>query len=133
MFPTETQVIIAMENTFASALREVRKRRRLRQEDLARMLGVGRPTIANWERGAKLPSLASLIKLSQMLHVSTDELLGTAGAQQPSSVPKVFPTPVDPVVALAAERSGVSPAVLAAFIAALKSQEHWEDRSEAGT
>ncbi|MBC7337354.1 MAG: helix-turn-helix transcriptional regulator, partial [Clostridia bacterium] len=43
-----------MENTFASALREVRKRRRLRQEDLARMLGVGRPTIANWERGAKL-------------------------------------------------------------------------------
>jgi len=122
-----------MENTFATALREIRKRRRLKQEDLARMVGVGRPTIANWERGAKLPSLASLVKLSQVLQVSTDELLGTATAQQGSSVPKVFPTPVDPVVALAAERSGVSPTVLAAFIAALKSQEHCQDKFEAGT
>ena len=122
-----------MENTFATALREIRKRRRLKQEDLARMVGVGRPTIANWERGAKLPSLASLVKLSQVLQVSTDELLGTATAQQACSVPKVSPTPVDPVVALAAERSGVSPAVLAAFIAALKSQEHCQDKFEAGT
>ena len=122
-----------MENSFATALREIRKRRRLKQEDLARMVGVGRPTIANWERGAKLPSLASLVKLSQVLQVSTDELLGTATAQQASSGPQIFPTPVDPVVALAAERSGVPPAVLAAFIAALKSQEQWQERSEAGT
>lgn len=122
-----------MENTFATALREIRKRRRLKQEDLARMVGVGRPTIANWERGAKLPSLASLVKLSQVLQVSTDELLGTANAQQSSSVPKVVPTPVDPVVALAAERSGVSPAALETLIAALKSQEEWRKTSEAGT
>jgi transcriptional regulator with XRE-family HTH domain len=96
----------------------------LRQKDLARMAGVDRSTLANWERGAKQPSLDTVVRLSEILGVSLDELVGTAGRSP--SLPPVFCRFLasDPLVKLLAERSGVPAKAIAAFIVALQTLEN---------
>lgn len=105
---------------FGTALRQFRKQMGLRQGDLAKMLGVERSTVANWERGAKQPSLDTLVKLSEVLGISLDELAGTARISAPSPPVSYFALACDPVVNLLAERTGVPAKTIAAFIAALQ-------------
>jgi transcriptional regulator with XRE-family HTH domain len=49
------------------ALRAARLSRGLRQDDLANLLGVDRSTIARYESGARSMSVATLIKVAQLL------------------------------------------------------------------
>jgi len=110
-------------NQFGKALKQLRHKMGLRQNDVAKMLGVERSTVANWERGAKQPSLNILLKLREVLGVSLDELVGAAPP------PTVFPPACykllcsDPLVMLLAERTGVPATTIAAFIAALQISE----------
>lgn len=109
---------------FGDALRRLRQRMGLRQKELASMAGVERSTLANWERGAKQPSLDTVVRLSQILGVSLDELVGTAEGS--SSLPTTFYRFLvsDPLVRLLAERTGVPAKTIAAFIAALQTPEN---------
>lgn len=52
-----------------------RVRRGLSKDDLARVMGVSRKTIHNWENAGRIPS-AALLRLADFFGVSTDYLLG---------------------------------------------------------
>lgn len=57
-------------------LKELRKKKGLTQEDLAKYLGVSIMSIFNYEKGAYGMSEETLIKLSELLGCTVDELLG---------------------------------------------------------
>lgn len=53
----------------------LRKKKKLSQEDLAELIGVTRQTISNWELGETSPNPLQLKQLSKTLNISIDELL----------------------------------------------------------
>lgn len=58
-----------------SRIREFRKRAGITQEELAQLLGVSRPAVAQWERGINNPRADMLIKLANLFKCSIDDLL----------------------------------------------------------
>jgi len=56
-------------------LLQARKVNQLKQEEVADKIFVSRQTISNWENGKSYPDIISIIKLSDLYHVSLDELL----------------------------------------------------------
>lgn len=54
----------------------VRKKAKMTQQDLADTIGVNRVSVARWERGEYTPSIATMLKLSELFNVSVDYLLG---------------------------------------------------------
>lgn len=65
----------ALAKNLAHNLIEVRQKRNLTQEGLAKLVGLPRSTIANLESGEGNPSLINLAKLSGALHISIEQLL----------------------------------------------------------
>ncbi len=63
---------------FAERLKELRKQSHLTQVELAKRLGIGQSSYADWERGKKNPTQENLIKLAQILNVSVDYLVGNS-------------------------------------------------------
>lgn len=57
-------------------IRLLRKKKGLSQEELASHLNVVRQTISKWEKGYSVPDADMLAKLSNVLEVSANELLG---------------------------------------------------------
>lgn len=57
-------------------IKELREARGLTQEYLAQQLGVTQGTVANWETGARTPSLTNLVRVADILGVSLDEVMG---------------------------------------------------------
>ena len=64
--------------TFAERLKEHRKQAHLTQVELAKRLGIGQSSYADWERGKKNPTQENLIRLAQTLNVSVDYLVGNS-------------------------------------------------------
>ncbi len=60
---------------FGEVINNLRKSRNLSQVDVAKMLGVSKQTVSNWENNNILPSIEMLIKISKTFSVSTDYLL----------------------------------------------------------
>jgi transcriptional regulator with XRE-family HTH domain len=56
-------------------LQELRKEKRLTQEQLAEQIGVSRRTVSRWETGSNLPDLDVLIELSDIYSVDLREIL----------------------------------------------------------
>lgn len=56
-------------------LKQKRLASNLTQEQLAEKIYVSPKTISNWERGKTFPDIESLINLSQLYHLSLDNLL----------------------------------------------------------
>jgi len=56
-------------------IRTYRTRRKMSQTTLAARAGLHRVTLANIERGAKTPTLATLVRLAQALRVPVARLL----------------------------------------------------------
>ena len=56
-------------------LNRFRKQKKLSQKELAGKLEVGVTTISNWETGVSQPSIEHLLKLSQILEVTVDQLI----------------------------------------------------------
>lgn len=54
---------------------ELRKAKRMSQEQLAEKINVSRQSISKWESGESAPELERLIELSRVFDVSTDYLL----------------------------------------------------------
>jgi methanogenic corrinoid protein MtbC1 len=63
---------------FASRLRELRKKRGLRQKDLALTLGLAQTTIANYEQKLRFPDEKTLGMIADFFGASLDFLLGRA-------------------------------------------------------
>ncbi len=63
---------------FAERLKELRKQAHLTQVELAKRLGIGQSSYADWERGKKKPTQENLVKIAQVLNVSIDYLVGNS-------------------------------------------------------
>ena len=63
---------------FAERLKELRKQAHLTQVELAKRLGIGQSSYADWERGKKKPTQENLVKIAQVLSVSIDYLVGNS-------------------------------------------------------
>ena len=64
-------------------IKDARTRAGMTQEQVAESLGVSRQTISNWETGLSSPGLEKFKALSELFHVSIDELTGTPTAAAP--------------------------------------------------
>ena len=67
-------------NTLGEQIRKYRISLRMTQADFARRLGVTGASVSAYETGTRLPSYDNLVKLSNILGVSTDTLLGRSRA-----------------------------------------------------
>lgn len=63
-------------NYFGEKLKAVRKSKRLTQLDLSIKLGVSKGTISAYEQSLSYPSLETLVKICDILDISSDYLLG---------------------------------------------------------
>ncbi len=61
---------------FGERLKEIRAEKHLKQTDIAKLLNVSGNTVHAWENDKQEPSMATLLKLSEILEVSVDYLLG---------------------------------------------------------
>ena len=61
---------------FAEVLKKARKEKSWNQTDLANLCGVSRNTVVNWESGKSKPKLGDIEKLSFILDISQQELIG---------------------------------------------------------
>ncbi|MFK7900274.1 MAG: helix-turn-helix domain-containing protein [Cyclobacteriaceae bacterium] len=61
---------------FGERLSLVRKRKKISQDELAKMIGVHAPVIGRYERGEVKPSIEVATKIADSLAVSLDYLVG---------------------------------------------------------
>lgn len=61
---------------FAIKFREILKNEQINQSAFADKLGVSRQCITDYKSGKSVPSVQTLCKMSDLLHVSVDYLLG---------------------------------------------------------
>lgn len=59
-------------------LEEERENYHFTQKEVADILHVSRQTVSNWERNVSYPDLESLVYLSDLYHISVDQLLNHA-------------------------------------------------------
>ena len=64
---------MSIKELFPMRLREVREIRKMTQAELGKKSGCR--SIAQFETGARLPSIENVVKIAQALNVSTDQLL----------------------------------------------------------
>ncbi|RSK55507.1 helix-turn-helix domain-containing protein [Bacillus canaveralius] len=57
-------------------IREYRKRRKLTQKELATKVNVSSQVVSNWERGYTSPGTEDIARLTKVLEVTADYLLG---------------------------------------------------------
>ncbi len=78
----------------AQFISELRKGRHLTQKELAEQLGVTDKAVSKWERGLSCPDISLLSELSQILGVTTNELLNgeKAGPSAPEADSIAQPT-----------------------------------------
>lgn len=57
-------------------IKQARKRAGFTQEKMAEAIGVSRTAVTKWEAGESEPTLEKLVKISALLKVSADYLLG---------------------------------------------------------
>lgn len=67
----------------AENIRKIRKKQGLTQERLARLAGISNNTLVKIEIGmAKEPTITTMAKIADALHVSIDELVGRRNASK---------------------------------------------------
>ena len=67
-----------MKATFGSRLKELRKEKRLSQEELGAIIGVAQSTLGSYERETREPSIDGILELAHYFDVSVDYLLGNS-------------------------------------------------------
>lgn len=61
---------------FGEKLRKARQENGMTQQTLADKLFVTRQAVSRWENGARYPDIVTLKKISEILNISVDELVG---------------------------------------------------------
>lgn len=72
--------------SFSTRLKELRKRERLTQQDLADKLNVDRTSVGKWETDRNLANNDILQKICSMFNVSMDYLLGRTDTPSPTEI-----------------------------------------------
>ncbi len=73
-----------METTMGNRIATLRRKKELKQDELAEMLGVSPQAVSKWENDQSCPDISLLPKLSHILGVTVDELLTGESAQSAS-------------------------------------------------
>ena len=68
--------------SFAENLKQLRKEKKLSQEELAEILDVSRQAVSKWEQGIGYPEVEKLLLLSSKLNISLDSLMATEITQK---------------------------------------------------
>ena len=68
-----------MEN-IGDQIKRLRTTRKMTQLDLAKRLNITKSAVSAYENGSRMPSYDVLIKISQIFHVSVDNLLGCSSS-----------------------------------------------------
>lgn len=63
-------------------IKNIRKERRLTQDDLSEMISASRQTISHWEIGRSEPNVKDIIELAKALDISSDYLLEITGIKE---------------------------------------------------
>ena len=63
-------------NAVGERIKELRKARRMTQNEFAERINVTKSTVSAYENGSRLPSYDVLIRIARLFKVSTDHLLG---------------------------------------------------------
>lgn len=58
------------------SIRALREAAGMKQYELAARMGVKQASVCAWESGENYPSVENLMKLADIFHCSTDEVLG---------------------------------------------------------
>lgn len=80
------------EISFGKMLAKLRKERNLTQQELADILNVSNKTISKWETNTTAPDIDSLKRLSQVLNVPVDVLLGNSNITTTPKISKSKPS-----------------------------------------
>ena len=70
-----------MISTFSSRLKVLRQNKNLRQEQVAKLVGVNKSAISSYENNLRQPSYDILVRLANLYRVSTDYLLGQTNSR----------------------------------------------------
>lgn len=65
-----------MKETFGQRLARLRKEHNLTQNDIGEKLNISYQAVSKWENDLTAPDIDTLVKLSDIFHISIDELLG---------------------------------------------------------
>ena len=60
---------------YGKAIRQLRQKKGISQEELANRLNVSRQTISKWEVGESTPDMENLVAISELFEISLDELV----------------------------------------------------------
>jgi len=71
---------------FADVYKAARKAAKINQAAVARACGLSQPAVGKWEKNVSEPSLANLVKVADLLGVSTDYLLGRTDISAPVNI-----------------------------------------------
>jgi transcriptional regulator with XRE-family HTH domain len=74
--PRRSRKTDTVERTIGAKLVELRKRRAMKQVDLAAQLGMSQSLLSRYEKGRLRLHGALVTEMAKALHVSTDEILG---------------------------------------------------------
>ena len=77
---------------FGQKLKELRRKHKITQEQLAKIINVERSSIGKYESTNTIPSKETLLKIAQYFNVSTDYLLGNESTQQKRESKKTIET-----------------------------------------
>ena len=77
--------------TFAEKLKNLRKCKKITQEELAKIINVERSSIGKYESANTIPSNDTLIKIAEYFNVSTDYLLGKANVKNNDTYTNLYP------------------------------------------
>ena len=62
-------------------IKRMRMARGMSQVDFAKLIGVTKQCVSNWENDNVIPSIEMLVKIADVFNVKTDLLLGRDGAE----------------------------------------------------
>ena len=64
-----------MKKTMGEKINDLRKLRKMTQDELAEKMGVSSQAVSKWEKDISIPDLPVLVELSEFFNISLDELV----------------------------------------------------------